>query len=45
MKSLPHYPQSNGHAKAGVKAMKMLLQKTTSNGDLDVDAFHEGLLE
>ena len=37
--SSPHYPQSNGHAEASVKAMKSLIAKTTMNGDLDMDAF------
>ena len=43
--STPHFPQSNGHAEAGVKAMKTLVHKTTTNGRLDVDAFQRGLLE
>ena len=43
--STPHYPQSNGHAEAAVKAMKLLIRKTTSNGNLDVDEFQRGLLE
>ena len=30
--STPHYPQSNGHAKYAVKAMKLLMMKTTTNG-------------
>ena len=44
-KSSPHYPQSNGLAENAVKAMKSHVQKTTRNGDLDVDAFQRGLLE
>ena len=43
--SSPHYPQSNGHAEAGVKSVKQLIMKTTQHGDLDDDAFARGLLE
>ena len=43
--SSPHYPQANGHAKSAVKAVKRLVKKTTTNGQLDCDAFAEGLLE
>ena len=43
--STPHYPRSNGHAEAVVKAAKRLIQKTTSCGDLDTDAYAQGLLE
>ena len=40
-----HYPRSNGHAEAAVKAMKSLVSKMVSNGNLNVDAFQRGLLE
>ena len=43
--STPHFPQSNGHAEAAIKAMKYLVQKTTRNGELDSDEFQRGLLE
>ena len=41
----PHYPQSNGHAEAAVKAVKRLVQKTTVGGDLHTDDFEAELLE
>ena len=43
--STPHYPQSNGHAEAAVKSVKMLVAKTCHGGDTDSDQFCEGLLE
>ena len=43
--STPHYPQSNGHAEAAVKLVKRLIQKVTTSGNLDCDAFAHGLLE
>ena len=44
--STPHYPQSNGHAESAVKAVKHLIMKVSSNGDIrNCDAFDRGLLE
>ena len=43
--SSPYYPQSNGHAEAGVKSVKRLIMKTTQHGELDCDEFARGLLE
>ena len=43
--STPHYPQSNGHAEAAVKAMKHLVAKTAEHGSLDCDEFSSGLIE
>ncbi len=43
--SSPHYPQSNGHAEAAVKAMKGLVKKSNCNGNLRDEAFLAGLLE
>ncbi len=43
--SAPHYPQSNGHAEAAVKAMKALVIKTDCKGNLHDEAFLSGLLE
>ena len=44
-KSSPHHHQANGHAESAVKAVKHLIAKTTTGGDLDVDSFQRGLLE
>ena len=43
--STPHYPQSNGHAEASVKAMKNLVAKSTEHGDISSDTFKTALLE
>ena len=43
--SSPYNPQSNGIAEAAVKSIKYLLLKTVCNGNIDSDAFQEGLLE
>lgn len=45
MLSSAHYPQSNGHAEAAVKAMKNLVKKHWCNGKLDYYAFNLALLE
>ena len=41
--SSPHYPQSNGHAEAAVKAMQHLVAKT--GGNTEEEPFLRGLLE
>ena len=43
--STPHFPQSNGHAEAAVKAVKRLVKKICTRGDIDTDEFAQGLLE
>jgi hypothetical protein len=43
--SSAHYPQSNGHAEAAVKAMKDLVKKCWVNGKLNYDLFNDALLE
>ncbi|XP_064098156.1 uncharacterized protein K02A2.6-like [Macrobrachium nipponense] len=43
--SSPHYPQSNGHAEAAVKAVKHLILKTAPTGNNDCEDFDRGLLE
>ncbi|UYV80583.1 K02A2.6-like, partial [Cordylochernes scorpioides] len=43
--SSPHFPQSNGLAEAAVKAIKYLISKTTTNGNLKSDTFLESLME
>ncbi|XP_037772737.1 uncharacterized protein LOC119568354 [Penaeus monodon] len=44
-KSIPHYPQSNGHAEAAVKDIKHLILKVAPSGNIDCEAFDRGLLE
>lgn len=41
----PHYPQSNGHAEASVKAIKHLIMKAAPNGNIQSEEFLRGLLE
>lgn len=41
----PHYAQSNGHAGVAVKAVKSLVLKCVSAGDLSSETFLRGLLE
>ena len=43
--SSPHCPQSNGHAEANVKKVKLLLRKSAPEGDITSTAFQQGLLE
>ena len=43
--SSPTYAQSNGHAEAVVKAVKSLMLKTATPGDLSNETFLRGLLE
>lgn len=43
--STPHYPQSNGHVEAAVKAVKELVAKTAPSGDLSSEDFLAGQLE
>ena len=43
--STPYYAQSNGHAEAAVKTVKHLIAKTTTNGSIDDERLHRGLLE
>ncbi|KZS09694.1 uncharacterized protein K02A2.6-like [Daphnia magna] len=41
----PHYPQSNGHVEASVAAMKDLVTKISTHGDITSDEFTRGMLE
>ena len=43
--SSPYHHQANGAAEAAVKAVKTLLSKTSANGNINIDAFRDGLLE
>ena len=43
--STPYYPQSNGHAEVSVRALKNLVAKSTSHGDIYTDEFQRALLE
>ena len=43
--STPYYAQSNGHAEAAVKTIKHMIAKTTTNGSIDDERLHRGLLE
>ena len=43
--STPHYPQSNGHAEAGVKTIKHFILKVAPSGNIDTEEFDKGLLE
>ncbi|XP_068243679.1 uncharacterized protein [Palaemon carinicauda] len=45
MVTSPHYPQSNGYAKATVKSVKHLILKTAPSGNIDCEDFDRGLLE
>ncbi|XP_043212315.1 uncharacterized protein K02A2.6-like [Amphibalanus amphitrite] len=40
-----HYPQSNGHAEAAVKAVKRLVQKCSVSGRLDLEEFSQAMLK
>ncbi|XP_066982642.1 uncharacterized protein [Macrobrachium rosenbergii] len=43
--TFPHYPQSNGHTEAAVKAAKHLIMTTAPSGNIDCEDFDRGLLE
>ncbi len=43
--SSPHYPKSNSHTEAAVKAMKSLVAKSAEHGNISSDAFLKVLLE
>ncbi len=44
-RSGPYHHQANGAAEAAVKAVKALLAKSTTNGDISHDAFRRGFIE
>ena len=43
--SSPYNPRSNGLAEAAVKTLKKLVSKTTTNGNIETDAFYKAILE
>ena len=44
--STPHYPESNGHSEANVKAMKHLIMNCNPAGDIhENDDFIKGVIE
>ena len=45
VRSSPHHHQANGAAEAAVKAMKHLIAKSTSRGNLDTDEFCKAMIE
>lgn len=43
--SSPYDPQANGCAEAAVKAVKALVLRSTRNGNINVDSYHEALIK